>query len=142
MKATTAESCTGGLLAAAITSVAGSSDVFEAGYVTYADHAKVNMIGVPKALINAYGAVSSETAAAMAKGACTAAGADFAVAVTGIAGPGGGSPDKPVGLVFIAVATKSGTAHAERHAFGDIGRHEVRLASVRAALASLIEAAA
>jgi len=140
-KLATAESCTGGLVAGALTSVAGSSDVFECGFVTYANAAKVGMIGVDAALIARYGAVSEEVARAMGEGALAKAGADLALAVTGIAGPGGGSVEKPVGLVYIACAVRGGSTRVQRHAFGDIGREGVRLASVRKAL-TLLEGAA
>jgi nicotinamide-nucleotide amidase len=134
-----AESCTGGLVASAITAIAGSSDVFESGFVTYSNSAKMKMIGVESTLLERHGAVSGEVAEAMAAGALEAAGADIAVSVTGIAGPGGGSPGKPVGLVFIACAQRDATTRVQRHAFGDIGREAVRLASVRAALKLLEE---
>jgi nicotinamide-nucleotide amidase len=140
-KVTTAESCTGGLVAAAITSIAGSSDVFEYGFITYADSAKAGMIGVDAALIRRYGAVSHEVAQAMAEGALATAAADIALSITGIAGPGGGSVAKPVGLVFIGCTARGALTRVQRHAFGDIGRNEVRLASVRAGLKMLAEAA-
>ncbi len=140
-KVTTAESCTGGLVAAAITSIAGSSDVFEFGFITYADMAKADMIGVDAALIKRHGAVSVEVAQAMAEGALATASADLALSITGIAGPGGGSPAKPVGLVFVGCAIRGAATLVQRHEFGDIGRDEVRLASVRAGLKLLEEAA-
>ncbi len=134
----TAESCTGGLIAALLTEIAGASDVVDRGFVTYSNAAKTELIGVPAALIDAHGAVSRDVAIAMAEGAlsrtCANAGGALAVSVTGVAGPGGGSAEKPVGLVHIAVAR---TGHATRHRecrFGDLGRVEVRLATVRAAL--------
>jgi nicotinamide-nucleotide amidase len=139
LKVTTAESCTGGLVAGAITAIAGSSDVFERGFITYADTAKTDMIGVDKALIKRHGAVSAEVARAMAAGVLQTAGAHIAVSVTGIAGPGGGSVEKPVGLVFIATASRDAVGHVQRHEFGSIGRAGVRLASVREALALLEE---
>lgn len=130
----TAESCTGGLIAAALTEIAGSSAVVDRGFVTYSNEAKTGMLDVAPALIGAHGAVSREVAVAMAEGAIRASRADIAVAVTGIAGPGGGSAEKPVGLVHFAVAVRGGAAtHAERR-FGDIGRAQVRLASVEVAL--------
>jgi nicotinamide-nucleotide amidase len=130
----TAESCTGGLIAGLITSVGGSSDVFEAGFVTYSNRAKSRMVGVPAALVERVGAVSEEVARAMAEGALDASEADIAVAVTGIAGPGGGSAEKPVGLVHCAVARRGyPTAHRELR-LGDIGRAEVRLATVAEAV--------
>ena len=140
-KITTAESCTGGLVAAAITSIAGSSDVFEYGFVIYADTAKADMIGVDAALIKRHGAVSVEVAQAMAEGALATAAADLALSITGIAGPGGGSPAKPVGLVFVGCAVRGAATLVQRYEFGDIGRDEVRLASVRAGLKLLEEAA-
>lgn len=133
-KVATAESCTGGLIAGAITSVAGSSDVFDQGFVTYANGAKIAMIGVDAGLIVAHGAVSAEVGRAMAEGALKTAAADVAVAVTGIAGPGGAMPGKPVGLVFIAFASRKAATHVQRFEFGDIGREGVRLATVREAL--------
>jgi nicotinamide-nucleotide amidase len=137
---TTAESCTGGLIASAITAVAGSSDVFYGGFVTYSNDAKAQMIGVDADLIAKHGAVSEAVAHAMADGAIRTTGADLAVSVTGIAGPGGGSPSKPVGLVYIGIASVFDAPKVERHMFGDAGRQEVRLASVRVALKLLEEA--
>jgi len=129
----TAESCTGGLIAAACTSLAGSSDWFERGFVTYSNDAKVEMLGVPPALIAAHGAVSAEVAGAMAEGALSYSRAAFAVSVTGIAGPGGGSPAKPVGTVWIGVAARDEKAVATLlQASGD--RAAVRAASVARAL--------
>jgi nicotinamide-nucleotide amidase len=129
----TAESCTGGLIAGCLTEIAGSSDVVERGFVTYSNEAKQEMLAVPADLITRVGAVSAEVARAMAEGALAASPADVAVSVTGIAGPGGGSPAKPVGLVFLARAARGGAATVERHVFaGD--RAAVRLASLRAAL--------
>lgn len=138
---TTAESCTGGLVAAAITAVPGSSDVFYGGFVTYSNDAKEHMIGVDAELIKHHGAVSEAVAHAMAECAVSTTGADLAVSITGIAGPGGGSPHKPVGLVYIAVASVFDAPRVERHMFGEAGRDEVRLASLRAALRMLEEAA-
>jgi nicotinamide-nucleotide amidase len=136
-----AESCTGGLLAATLTEVAGSSDVFDRGFVTYSNAAKEAMLGVPAMALECFGAVSQETAKSMAKGALLRAGVDLAVSITGIAGPGGGSDEKPVGLVHFAAASRSGQLiHRERR-FGDIGRREVRLGSVLQALAMLHELA-
>jgi nicotinamide-nucleotide amidase len=132
-----AESCTGGLVSAALTDVAGSSAVVERGFVTYSNVAKSGMLGVPADLIGRHGAVSEPVARAMAEGALIHSGAQVSVAVTGIAGPGGGSPDKPVGLVHFAAAGPSGLIHVERR-FGDIGREAVRLASVRVALDLLL----
>jgi nicotinamide-nucleotide amidase len=110
----TAESCTGGLLAAALTAIAGSSDVVERGFVTYSNAAKSELLGVPPATIAQFGAVSAETAAAMAKGALARAPVDLAVAVTGVAGPGGGSAQKPVGLVLFGLARRDGRSRTER----------------------------
>jgi nicotinamide-nucleotide amidase len=109
----TAESCTGGMIAAACTAIAGSSDWFERGFVTYSNEAKTEMLGVHAALIAAHGAVSAEVARAMAEGALAHSHADLAVAVTGVAGPGGGSRDKPVGTVWLALARKGRAAQAE-----------------------------
>jgi len=136
-KLATAESCTGGAIAAALTDIAGSSDVFERGFVTYSNEAKTELLGVPAALIARHGAVSEEVAAAMAAGALAHSHADAAVSVTGIAGPGGGTPTKPVGLVFIGRAHRGGTTSVERHVFaGD--RAAVRAASVKRALELLL----
>ena len=135
----TAESCTGGLVAGALTAIAGSSDAVEAGVVTYSNAAKAWLLGVDEQLLATHGAVSEPVARAMAEGALVALGVGAAVAVTGVAGPGGGSADKPVGLVHFAAAGVNGaTLHREAR-FGDIGRDEVRLASVRAALELLRE---
>ena len=129
----TAESCTGGLIAALLTEVAGSSDVFERGFVTYSNEAKHELLGVPEDLLKTHGAVSEAVARAMAQGAIAHSPADMAVAVTGIAGPGGGTAQKPVGLVHIAAA-RGGVIRAEEHRFGDPGREQVRLRTVEAAL--------
>jgi nicotinamide-nucleotide amidase len=136
----TVESCTGGLVAGALTAISGSSDVVDRGLVTYSNAAKTALAGVPEALIAEHGAVSERVARGMAQGGLKASGAGAAVAITGIAGPGGGSADKPVGLVHFAVA-RSGksTVHQEKR-FGDIGREAVRLESVRTALEMLAEA--
>ncbi|WP_420392016.1 CinA family protein [Acuticoccus sp.] len=135
---TTVESCTGGLVAAALTAVPGSSDVVDGGVVTYSNDAKVRL-GVPPALIAAHGAVSREVATAMAEAGCAAAGdRGVAVAVTGVAGPSGGSPLKPVGLVHFAAAGRGAVLHHE-HRFGDVGRDGVRHVSVGAALTLLTE---
>ena len=133
----TAESCTGGLVAAALTEIAGSSDVVEGGFVTYANEAKEAMVGVPGMILAAHGAVSEPVARAMAEGALArTARADLSVAVTGIAGPGGGSAAKPVGLVFIATARRSGETLCERHIFGG-DRRAIRTAALLRALALL-----
>ena len=136
----TAESCTGGLVAAALTAIASSSDVVERGFVTYSNEAKAEMLGVSPATIAAHGAVSPETAAAMAQGALRHAPADLAVSVTGVAGPGGGSAAKPVGLVVFGLARRGAECRTERRVFpGD--RTAVREAALRAALALLANAA-
>lgn len=134
----TAESCTGGLVSGALTDVAGSSDVFDRGFVTYSYPAKTAMLGVPEAMLRAHGAVSEEVARAMAEGAIAASGADLAVAVTGVAGPGA-SEAKPEGLVWFAVATAEGS-EAVRRDFGPRGRAEVRARSVAVALELLLQA--
>ena len=136
LKVATAESCTGGGVAAALTDIPGSSDVVDCGFVTYSNEAKQLLLGVPAAIISAHGAVSRETAEAMVRGALTASGADLAVAITGIAGPGGGSAEKPVGLVHFAAAGEHSLVHIERR-YGDLGRAEVRRRSVLDALALL-----
>lgn len=135
----TAESCTGGLIAGAITEVAGSSDIFDRGFVTYSNAAKAEMLGVPKALIEAQGAVSEEVARAMAKGALARSEADLAVSVTGIAGPGG-SDHKPEGRVCFGLATTGKPTRVETREFGAIGRKQVRQKTVDHALALLIAA--
>jgi len=138
----TAESCTGGLVAAALTEIAGSSDVFERGFVTYSNAAKMAMLGVPETTLEKFGAVSRQTAEAMAQGALERAGVDLAVSITGIAGPGGGSAAKPVGLVHLAAAGRHGSAHELREMrYGDIGSSEIRRRSVIEALEMLLELA-
>src|SRR5439155_11516667 len=133
----TAESCTGGLIAALLTEIAGASDVFGRGFVTYSNKAKQDMLGVPAATLRQYGAVSEAVARVMAEGAIRNSTAQLSVAVTGIAGPAGGTDEKPVGLVHIAVA-RAGEATLHRECrFGDIGRGKVRMASVAAALEML-----
>ena len=130
----TAESCTGGLIAAALTAIPGSSATVLAGYVTYSNEAKTRMVGVPAAMLAAHGAVSEPVARQMAEGARRDAGADIAISCTGIAGPGGGSAAKPVGLVFIGCAARGQPTHVERHIFaGD--RTAIRAATVAAAFA-------
>lgn len=133
VKLATAESCTGGLVAGALTAVAGSSASLERGFVTYSNAAKTEMLGVPADLIDRHGAVSEPVARAMAEGALARCGVGLTVSVTGIAGPGGGTANKPVGLVHFATADAGGVVH-EAYRFGDIGREAVRLASVRVAL--------
>jgi nicotinamide-nucleotide amidase len=136
----TAESCTGGLIAALLTEIPGSSDVVERGLVTYSNAAKCDLLGVPATLIGRYGAVSGEVAVAMAAGALRASTADVAVSVTGIAGPGGGSAAKPVGLVHLAAQRRGGSAIEQVLTLGDIGRSAIRLASLRAALILTVQA--
>ena len=137
----TAESCTGGLVAGTLTEIAGSSEVVDRGFVTYSDAAKEAMLGVPAAILKRHGAVSRETAEAMATGTLAHAPVDLAVAITGIAGPGGGSADKPVGLVHFAAAARDGRLIHREKRFGDVGRSEVRLRAVAEALAMLEELA-
>jgi nicotinamide-nucleotide amidase len=137
----TAESCTGGLVVGALTEIAGSSDVVDRGFVTYSNRAKM-LVGVPEATLTAHGAVSRQTAEAMAKGALERAGVDLTVAITGIAGPGGGSAEKPVGLVHFAAAAKDGRLIHREKRYGDVGRSEVRRLSVIEALNLLLELAA
>lgn len=137
----TAESCTGGLVVGALTDIAGSSAVVDRGFVTYTNEAKREMLGVPADTLDRHGAVSQETAEAMAKGVLTHCPADVAVSITGIAGPTGGSAAKPVGLVHFAAASRGGgLIHRERR-YGDIGRAEVRRLSVLEALSMLSELA-
>ena len=133
----TAESCTGGLVAALLTEIPGSSDVVERGFVTYSNEAKSEMLGVPAAVIAAHGAVSEPVARAMAEGALAHSRADVAVSITGVAGPGGASAKKPVGLVHFGLATRDRrTRHLERR-YGDLGRTQVRARAVEDALALL-----
>jgi nicotinamide-nucleotide amidase len=132
-----AESCTGGLVAAALTAIAGSSDVFECSFVTYSNGAKQKLLGVATATLRRYGAVSGETAIAMAKGALKRSDVDCAVSITGIAGPSGGSKKKPVGLVHFAAASRDGKLLVRRRLFGNIGRERVRELSALEALALL-----
>ena len=140
LKIATAESCTGGLIAAACTAVAGSSDWFERGFVSYSNEAKRELLGVDAALIEAVGAVSEEVARAMAEGALLHSRAQLAVAVTGIAGPGGATPGKPVGTVWLALARRGGAVHSELLTLmGD--RSAVREQTVQHALARLLDAA-
>lgn len=137
----TAESCTGGLIAGLITSVSGSSDVLECGFVTYSNGAKTRMIGVEADLIARMGAVSEEVARAMAEGALANSAADIAVAVTGVAGPGGGTATKPVGLVHCAAARRGCTTVTRELRLGDIGREAVRIETVRVAVEMAYEIA-
>ena len=136
-----AESCTGGLVAAALTEISGSSDVFEAGFVTYSNEAKIDVLGVSEEVIDTFGSVSVAAAWAMAQGALRKSRADVAVAITGIAGPGGGSENKPVGTVAFARAERSGDPAritADRKEFGDLGRAGVRLQAALCALELLL----
>jgi len=138
-----AESCTGGLVAGALTEIAGSSDVFDRGFVTYSNEAKAQMLGVSPEIIDTFGAVSIAVAWAMAQGALAKSNADVAVAITGIAGPGGGSEKKPVGTVVFARARRGADPReivADQHQFGDLGRSEIRLQAVRCALDLLMPA--
>jgi nicotinamide-nucleotide amidase len=136
LKLATAESCTGGMVAAAITDIAGSSAIFDRGFVTYSNAAKIEMLRVPAELINDYGAVSEQVAMAMAQGALKHSSADIAVAITGVAGPSGGSVEKPVGLVHFAVATGEDVLPYVQH-FGNLSRAEIRLKAMVFALESV-----
>lgn len=135
----TAESCTGGLIAGTLTAISGSSSVVECGFVTYSNEAKTRMLGVAMTLIEEHGAVSEAVARAMAAGALSRSRADCAVAVTGIAGPGGGTAEKPVGLVYIACQERERETVVARMAFGDIGRDAVREETVVKALEMLLD---
>lgn len=135
----TAESCTGGLVAAALSEIPGSSLVLDRGFVTYSNEAKQQMLGVTPATIDVYGAVSTQCAGEMAKGALAHAQVDLAVSITGIAGPTGAVPGKPIGLVYFCAASRSGRVIAHDRKFGDIGRPNVRRASVLQALTMLQE---
>lgn len=140
MTLSAAESCTGGLVCAALTDVPGASEVFDRGFVTYSNDAKCALLGVDPSIIATHGAVSAETARAMAEGALDHSRADIAVAITGIAGPGGGSAEKPVGLVHFGCARRGGeTVHVERR-FGSLSRREIREGAVLQALDLLIAA--
>ena len=130
----TAESCTGGLIAGALTEIAGSSAVVDRGFVTYTNEAKVDLLGVTQTTLETFGAVSKETAVQMAHGALYRSRAQVAVAVTGIAGPTGGSAEKPVGLVHLALQTRSGRILHREMLYGDLGRSRIRLATVQTAL--------
>jgi nicotinamide-nucleotide amidase len=139
LRLTTVESCTGGLIAAALTDIAGSSDIMECGFVTYSNAAKTMLVGVPAEMIETYGAISRQVAMAMAEGGLKHSRADIAVAVTGIAGPDGGSETKPVGLVHMAVAYRNHeTLHYEAR-FGTGRRDRIRHAAVEQALALVAE---
>jgi nicotinamide-nucleotide amidase len=138
-----AESCTGGLVAGALTEIAGSSDVFDRGWVTYSNEAKMQLLGVSEDILDTFGAVSIAVAWAMAQGALLRSQADVAVAITGIAGPGGGSTKKPVGTVVFARARRGDDPReivADQKEFGDLGRSEIRLQAVRCALELLMPA--
>jgi nicotinamide-nucleotide amidase len=136
----TAESCTGGLIAASLTDIGGSSDVVDRGFVTYSNEAKHEMIGVPAELLAKHGAVSEEVALAMASGALGHSNAGIAISVTGIAGPGGGSDAKPIGLVWFGLALKGKQPITARHLFVDHGRASIRSAAVNTALDMLLQA--
>ncbi len=138
---TTAESCTGGLIAGVLTEIAGSSDVVERGFVTYSNEAKTELIDVPAAMIAAHGAVSREVALAMAAGALAHSRADIAVAVTGVAGPGGGTAAKPVGLVHLAAERRGRPPIHRECRFGEIGRHGIRMATIGVAFEMVDELA-
>ena len=138
----TAESCTGGLIGAALTEIAGSSAVVDRGFITYSNDAKMDMLGVTAETLQQFGAVSRETALQMAKGALIRSNAHLSVAVTGIAGPGGATPGKPVGLVHLCAVHRDGCLIHREMQYGDIGRTEVRLATVTTALQLLAELSA
>lgn len=135
----TAESCTGGLIIAALTEIAGSSSVVDRGFITYSNQAKIDLLGVGTETLERCGAVSRTTALEMVDGALKRSGCDVAVAVTGIAGPGGGSTEKPVGLVHLAAKARDGGVLHREMRYGDIGRTQIRLATVRTALEMLAE---
>lgn len=137
----TAESCTGGLIVGALTEISGSSAVVDRGFVTYSNQAKVDLLGVQPETLERHGAVSRQTAMEMVEGGLSRSGCDVAVAVTGIAGPSGGTDEKPVGLVHLAARSLSGPLLHREMRYGEIGRSEIRLATVRTALEMLIEAA-
>ena len=139
LRVATAESCTGGLVAALLTEIPGSSDVVERGFVTYSNEAKTELLGVPSDLIAAHGAVSAQVATAMVQGALARAPVELAVSITGIAGPGGATTGKPVGLVYFGIARKGGSSRVERHNYqGD--RASIRAAATERALELLLEA--
>jgi nicotinamide-nucleotide amidase len=137
LRLATAESCTGGLIAGCLTAVSGASDVLHHGYVTYANQAKINLLGIPASILGEHGSVSEPVSRAMAEGAIKSEDANIAVSVTGIAGPGGGSHEKPVGLVHISVARTDYETLHERHVF-DGDRNAVRLQTIEAALELLL----
>jgi nicotinamide-nucleotide amidase len=136
----TAESCTGGLLAALLTATPGSSEVFDRGFVTYSNEAKIACLDVSPKILESFGAVSREAALAMAAGALARSNAGLALSITGVAGPGGGTPQKPVGLVYFGLARRDRDAIADEKRFGDIGRDSVRTAAIAAAIELLLEA--
>ncbi|GJL84810.1 MAG: hypothetical protein DHS20C02_05850 [Micavibrio sp.] len=138
MKLVTAESCTGGLVAASITELPGSSDVFERGFITYSNEAKTDLLNVPKQIITANGAVSAQVAESMAKGALDNSQGDIAISITGIAGPDGGSDEKPVGTIYIGYTIKGGKTGNTHHVF-EGNRDDIRQQSTEAALSLLIE---
>lgn len=140
LKIATAESCTGGLIAGALTEIAGSSDVVDRGFVTYSNEAKQQMLGVPAQTLDQFGAVSAATAKEMAYGAVVNSMADMAVSVTGVAGPGGGSAEKPVGTVWFGLALQGEAPTAELMKFGDMSRHDIRSKAVMHALQMLLNA--
>lgn len=137
LKLATAESCTGGLIAGCLTAISGASDVFTHGFITYANEAKIDLLGVSEDQLGEHGAVSEAVSRSMAEGALVAAEADVAVSVTGIAGPGGGSSEKPVGLVHLSVARRGSETLHERHVFSG-NREEVRLQTIEVALKLLL----
>lgn len=140
LKVATAESCTGGLISGLLTEIAGSSSVMDYGFVTYANEAKARLIGVSRETLKAHGAVSEETAREMAEGALAAAFSDVAVSCTGIAGPGGGTAEKPVGLVYLGLARRGVETRVLKRLYGDIGRSTVRLKTAADALAMIEDA--
>jgi nicotinamide-nucleotide amidase len=139
LKIATAESCTGGLIAGALTEIPGASEIVDRGFVVYGNSAKTKLLGVRAAVIMRHGAVSEEVARAMAEGALKNSAADIAVSCTGIAGPTGGSPEKPIGLVHLAAARTGETTLAEECRFGELTRSEIRMRSVEAALKLLLQ---
>ena len=137
----TAESCTGGLIIGALTEISGSSAIVDRGFITYSNQAKIDLLGVQPETLERHGAVSRQTATEMVEGALNCSGCGVAVAVTGVAGPGGGSAEKPVGLVHLAAKSSTGPLLHREMRYGDVGRSEIRLATVRTALEMLMEAA-